>query len=72
METLYLIIVNDRGTHKLRLKGERYGHEIRNLKKSNKEIILDNLERLIDIEKLRTINYELEQRINKYNSLYHN
>lgn len=72
METLYLIIVNDRGTHKLRLKGARYGREIRNLKKSNKEIILDNLERLIDIEKLRTMNYELEQRINKYNSLYHN
>ena len=67
MNNLRLIIKNDLGTYKLRLTGKRYGREIRREKDINKQILNENLDQLIHIERMMTLNYELTNKIKNYN-----
>ena len=70
MNNLRLIIKNDLSTYKLRLTGKRYGREIRREKDINKQILNENLDQLIHIERMMTLNYELTNKIKNYNRKY--
>lgn len=70
MNNLRLIVKNDLSTYRLRLTGERYGREIRREKDINKQILNENLNQLIHIEKMMTLNYELTNKIKNYNKKY--
>jgi hypothetical protein len=70
MNNLRLIVKNDLSTYRLRLTGERYGREIRREKDINKQILNENLNQLIHIEKMMTLNYELTNKIKNYNRKY--
>jgi hypothetical protein len=70
MNNLKLIVNNDLRTYKLRLIGKRYGREIRKENDINKEILNENLDQLIHIEKMMTLNDELTNKIKNYNRRY--